>query len=104
MLPVPQLLAYPLLLAAIYAIYRVGKRGGAGTSRPFEWARLAVLAVMLGLVMALQVRFVEAGFVRTPLAMLGAILSIAGVFGLVGVNLLDVLDRKPAAEAGRAAT
>lgn len=95
MLPLPQLLAYPLLLAAIYAIYRVGKDARRRSER-FEWARLTALASLLGLVTALQVRFIAAGYVDSPFAMLGAILSIAGVFGLVGVNMLDAMDARRA--------
>lgn len=97
MLPLPQLVAYPLLLVSIFVMYRVGKRGRRRVpSERFEWFRLAVLAVMLGLVIALQVRFVAAGYVQTPIAMLGATMSIAGVFGLVGVNLLDIFDARRA--------
>lgn len=98
MLPLPQLVAYPLLLVAIYAIYRVGRNGRKKSER-FEWARLAALATLLGIVMALQVRFVASGYVRSPIAMIGATLSIAGVFGLVGVNLLDIIDARRARNA-----
>lgn len=88
------LVAYPLLLLAIYGIYRIGKHRGARTNARFEWMRLAALAMMLGLVMALQVRFVAAGYVTSPFGILGATLSIAGVFGLVGVNLLEIWDAR----------
>lgn len=100
MLASGQLLAYPLLLMAIYGIYRVGKGRGARANVRFEWMRLGALATMLGLVMALQVRFVAAGYVTSPFGILGATLSIAGVFGLVGVNLLEIWDTR----RGRTAT
>lgn len=97
MLPSEQVVAYPLLLAMIYGVYRVG-RGSAGlrTSERFEWLRLATLAAMLGLVIALQTRFVAAGYIQTPFGMMGAVSSIAGVFGLVGINLLDIFDARRA--------
>lgn len=83
-----EVVAYPLLLTATYVIYRVGR--GRRRSERFEWARAAVLATLCGIVMALQVRFVASGQLRTPIELAAAVLSIAGVVGLVGLNLMDV--------------
>lgn len=91
----PDLVAYPLLLGSIYAIYRVGRARGV---RPegLEWARVVALAVLLGVVVALHVRYVGSGHLDSPLGLVGATLSIAAVFGLVGLNLIDLLRARDA--------
>lgn len=91
-MPAPQAFAYPLLLAATYGIYRVGRARGLFHLGLFEWARLATLAVILGLVAALQVRFAASGLLISPFALVAGVLSIAAVFGLLGLHALDVLD------------
>lgn len=99
--PVLEAFAYPLLLGATVAIYRVGRARGTPPAGAFEWTRLATLAALLGLVMALQVRFAASGQMLSPLALAGATLSIAALVGLVGLHVLALLDawRAPGPQA-----
>ncbi|HEX2021724.1 MAG TPA: hypothetical protein VHH36_03375 [Candidatus Thermoplasmatota archaeon] len=94
MIPV-EAVAYPALLVAIYQIHRVGRRRA---GERFEWTRVATLAILLGVVMALQVRFAAAGVLDSPLGLATGAMSIAGVFGLVGMNLLDILRKRETRE------
>ena len=97
-------LAYPLLLAAVYGLYRVGRAKGRPRTGLFEHVRLVTLAGSLGLVAALQVRFAATGRLETPLALLAGVLSIAAVFGLLGIHALEVSEawRRRAAPSGLA--
>ena len=90
-MPAPEAFAYPLLLVAIYGVFRVGRARGPRLG-VFEWTRLATLAALLGLVAAIQVRFAASGLLLSPVAMAAAVLSIAGVFGLVGLHALEVAE------------
>ena len=91
-MPAPEAFAYPLLLVAIYGVFRVGRAPGMPRVGAFEWARLAALAGMVGLVAALQVRFAASGLLFTPVALAAAVLSIAGVFGLLALHALEVVE------------
>lgn len=91
-MPAPQAFAYPLLLAAIYGVYRVGRARGLFRLGLFEWTRLVTLAILLGVVAMLQVRFAASGLLLSPFALAAGVLSIAAVFGLFGLHALDVLD------------
>lgn len=92
-MPPVQVLAYPLLLAATYGIYRVGRARGGGRE-PLERARLVALAVVAGMVLAVQVRLAVSGQVQSAAALWAASLSIAAVIGLVGLNILDWIDAR----------
>ena len=96
-MPAPEAFAYPLLLAAVYGVYRVGR--ARPTSRAFEWVRLVTLAALLGLVATLQVRFAASGQLASPLALASGVLSIAAVFGLLGLHALDVVEAARPASA-----
>lgn len=91
-MPAPEAFVYPLLLAATVAIYRVGRPPGERRTGLFEWTRLVTLAILLGVVTALQVRFAASGMLLTPLAIFGAALSIAAVLGLLGLHVIAVMD------------
>lgn len=82
----PEVLAYPVLLAATVGVLHVGR---GETSRVFEGIRLLTLATLVGLIVAIQVRMVVTGLVAAPftLAMGGA--SIAGVVFLVGLHVFE---------------
>lgn len=88
----PEVWAYPLLLAATYGVYRVGRASVRPWRVGLEWARTVVLAVLLGLVVAVQVRMVSLGLVRSPASLWAVSLSIAAVGCLVGLNVYLHLD------------
>ena len=77
-------LAYPILLGAMYGVFRVGRDERWGI---FEWLRLATLALLMGLVVAIQVKLAMLGFVRDPLTIAASLLSIAGVATLLGLYI-----------------
>lgn len=77
-------LAYPVLLAAMYGVFRVGRDERWGV---YEWLRLGALACLMGLVVAVQVKFAMLGYVRDPLSIAASLLSIAGVAMLLGLYI-----------------
>lgn len=95
-MPPVQAFAFPLLLAATYGIYRVG-RGRHGDAEPLARVRLVLLAILAGIVVAIQVRLAVSGHVQSALALWVAALSIAAVIGLVGLNILDMMEAREAA-------
>ena len=84
--------AYPLLLAAGYAIYRVG-RPAARAHRALGIARVTILLALLGIVTAFQYVLVTAGAIRSAFGLLGAILGVASIVGLLGLCVLDARQR-----------
>lgn len=78
------MLAYPVLLGAMYGVFRVGRDERWGI---FEWLRLSTLALLMGLVIAIQVKLAMLGFVSDPLTIAAALLSIAGVATLLGLYI-----------------
>ena len=91
-MPAAEAFAYPVLLAAIYGVFRVGRAQGVARAGAFEWARLVTLALLLGLVAALQVRFAASGLLLSPLALGAGVVSLAAVVGLLGLHVLDVAE------------
>lgn len=98
-------LAYPVVLAAMYGVFCVGRgeRWGA-----FEWMRLAALAGLAGFIVAIQVKLAMIGAMASPLAKASAAMSLGGVACLLGLYLWERWQRQhvggPAAEAqGRVA-
>lgn len=89
-------LAFPLLLGAIYGVFRVGRHE---RSRVFEWARLVALAAMLGFLVTIEVRLIELGAIRSPVTLAAASVCVAGVFCLAGLHLYE---RREAARASAA--
>lgn len=77
-------LAYPVLVGAIYGVFRVGRDERWGV---FEWLRLGALALLMGLVVAVQVKLAMLGLVRDPLTIAAALLSIGGVGTLMGLYI-----------------
>ena len=90
-------LAYPVLLAAMYGVYRVGREERWGI---FEWMRLATLALLMGLVVAIQVKLAMLGFVRDPLTIAASLLSIAGMATLIGLYIWGQWQARTAAGPG----
>jgi len=84
------LVAFPALLLATYGVFRVGRRA----ARPpaFEWVRSTVLAGLFAAVVLVNLRLAQVGHVQSAWALFGAVLSIAATFGLVGLNVLEVLE------------
>lgn len=89
----PELLAYPVLLAAMIGVLRVGR---GEKSRVFEWVRLLTLATLVGMIVAIQVKLIVAGLVDSPFTLAAGSVSIAGVVLLVG---LHVFERQGGSEA-----
>lgn len=99
-MPPLQALAYPLLLAAVYGLYRVGRGQSLRSPGAFEVVRIVVLVTALVLVAALQVRFVSAGQLSSPVALGAGVLSLAAVAGLVGLHVFELTQarrRRPVA-------
>ena len=95
------MLAYPVILAAMYGVCRLGRQERWGA---FEWLRLGTLGLMMGLLVAVQVKLVMLGVVRDPWTMMSAVVSVAGMGCLVGLYLWEVWEaRDDAARAQDAA-
>lgn len=91
-MPDPMAFAYPLLLASTYGVYRVGQREPLARADPFEWTRLAVLAMLLGTLGALQVRMAETGLLTGNWRIFSALSSLSAVFGLVCLHVLRMAE------------
>lgn len=86
--------AYPVLMLAMIAVARVGRREVWGT---FEWMRLGALSALLGAATAIQVKLVMLGLLHTPVAFAMGFLSLVGVGALCGLYLWRCWDFGPAA-------
>lgn len=86
--------AYPALLAAFYGAYRVGKRRETIMGAGFEWVRVCVLAIMLGLLVGVQSRLILSGIVQTTLGLSAGILSIAAAVALLGLHIIEFYERR----------
>jgi hypothetical protein len=80
-------LAYPVVLAAMYGVFRVGRQERWGS---FEWLRLGTLAILLGLLVAVQVKLVMLGVVREPFTVAAGAVSVVGMGFLVGLYLWEM--------------
>jgi len=103
-----ELAAYPVLLAAIYGAYRVGRRKPLLGDDAFELARTCALAILLGVLVSVQVDLVLAGVVRSSTGVAAGILGIAGALALVGLQMYEWFDgiqarRQASARAASAA-
>lgn len=101
-MPPLEVAAYPALLTAIWAVYRTGRGGATLNVSWFEWVRLATLSIFFGLILALQARFALVGLVASPITVAGAALAVAAVFGMLGIQLVEMVDgwRRRSGEAG----
>lgn len=90
--------AYPVLLAAMVGLFRVGRSAPWGS---FEWLRLGAIAVLLGLLVAVQVKLVMLGVARGPVTLLAGVLSLLGVAGLVALYLWERWGTRAAARRER---
>lgn len=79
-------LAYPVILATMYGVYRIGRQQTWGG---FEYMRLGTLAILLGLLIAVQVKLVMLGLVRGPFTLASALVSVFGMGLLVGLYIWD---------------
>lgn len=86
------LLAYPLLLGAVYGVYRVGRRQGMARRSGMEWLRLATLSVFLVVITILQVRFAAAGMMSTSWAVFVGVASLASALGMVGIQGFEMIE------------
>ena len=79
-------MAYPIVLGTMYAVVRLGRDERWGS---FEWLRFGTLAVLFGLVVAVQVKFVMLGIVSDAVTIAAAVVSVAGAAFLLGLYLWD---------------
>ena len=86
------LLAYPLLLGAVYGVYRVGRREGLARRHILEWLRLAALCVFLVVITILQVRFAAVGIMSTSWAVFVGVASLASAMGMVGLQGFEMIE------------
>lgn len=78
--------AYPVLLATVYGVSRVGRHE---PSVAFHWLRMGTMGALLGAILAIQVKLIVAGRVTEPVPLVAGSLSIAGVVTLVGLYIYD---------------
>lgn len=88
-----ELVAYPLLLAASYGVYRVGRAGAPHGVRAFDLVRVGFQAAALGLVAAVSVRLVAAGALPMPYGPLAPALSLPAIAGLIFIDAAGMLRR-----------
>jgi hypothetical protein len=93
--PALEFLAYPALMAAIYGAYRVGK-SRAAMDPTFERMRVAVLALLLGVLILVQWKLFAAGIVRSFWGVAMGTIGIACTLALVAIHLLEIQERKSA--------
>ena len=79
-------LAYPVILAAMYGVFRVGRGERWGL---FEWMRLGALAALSGFVVSIQVKLAMIGAMTSPLAAASALLSLGGMGSLLGLYIWE---------------
>src|SRR5581483_11132125 len=85
-------LAYPLLLGAVYGVYRVGRREGMARRHVLEWLRLCALSVFLVVITILQIRFAVAGIMSTSWAVFVGVASLASAMGMVGLQGFEMIE------------
>lgn len=90
-MPPAEAFAYPLLLAATYGVYRLGRHRVATRVGAFEWARLATLTASLTTVTLLHVHLARIGLLHAPWATLAAMLGVLALFGLVGMEAAGIV-------------
>lgn len=82
--------AYPVLLFAIYGVFRVGRPEQSAPWDPFEWARAAVLGILVGVLLAVTVHLVLVGRVSSEPTMMAGALGIAAAVLLVGLHVFEM--------------
>jgi uncharacterized membrane protein len=86
------LLAYPLLLGAVYGVFRVGRREGIARRSRMEWLRLGILSVFLVVITLLQIRFAVAGIMSSSWAVFVGVASLAAALGMVGIQGFEMIE------------
>lgn len=94
------ILAYPLLLAAVYGAFRVGRESGLAGRSWIEWARLCVLSVFFVVVTALQIRFAQAGVLASTWGVFVGVASLAAMLGMLGLHAFAMVDAWDGSRAG----
>lgn len=95
----PELVAYPTLLVATYALFRLGRRRPVSYRDSFEWVRACSLAILLGLLVAVQVHLVLVGSITNSMGILSMSLGFAGATCLVGLNAYEIWEARGEARA-----
>lgn len=93
-------LAYPVVLASMYGVSRLGRGEAWGA---FEYMRLGALAALFGFVVAVQVKLAMLGLVATPFALFSAFVSLGGAGFLIGLYLWERWQRRALPPAPTAA-
>lgn len=82
----PEALAYPALSVALCGAYFAGRsKGGV-----MKWARGAALALMVGAMVASQVRLIVVGLADSPLSLASAAFGLGGALGLLAMWASEV--------------
>lgn len=79
-------MAYPVVLATMYGVARLGRDERWGS---LEWLRFGALALLFGLIVSVQVTLVMIGLVASWFAIVAAAISVAGSAFLLGLYLWD---------------
>lgn len=100
--PPVEAFAYPLLLAATYGVYRLGRQREPRRVGAFEWARLATLTASLTMVTLLHIHMARVGLLDAPWATFAASLGIVALLGLVGLEAVGIVEtaRRASAASG----
>lgn len=85
-----ELVAYPLLLAASYGVYRVGRRPDAAGARTFDTMRLAFQGALFGVVSAVSHKLLLLGALEMPLGMFAPAFAIPALAGLIAIDVVQI--------------
>lgn len=77
-------LAYPVIMAAMIAVARIGRKEAWGE---LEWLRLGALAGLLGAATAVQVKLAMLGAMHSPVGFVAGFVSLAGMCAWCGLYL-----------------
>jgi hypothetical protein len=79
-------LAYPVVLAAMYGVARIGRHE---MWESIEWLRLGALAILFGLVVAVQVKMVMLGVAAQPVPLFAGAVSLVGTAFIIGLYIWE---------------
>lgn len=80
------MLAYPVVMAAMYGVAKVGRRQH---WEALEWLRMGALATLMGMIIAVQVKLVMLGLAREPVPLLSSVTSLLGMGAMVGLYMWE---------------
>lgn len=80
------MLAYVVVTGAMVALTKVGRKE---RWEALEWLRMGALSTLMGMIIAVQVKFVMLGFAREPVPLIAALTSLTGMACLVGLYVWE---------------